>query len=67
MDLTLHLACNRLEVFARKPAVQLHSYRGYPGTTGLKTMDYRLSDPYLDPLGAEGGIPRLMPRALKKT
>src|SRR5204863_1082529 len=23
----------------------------YPGTTGLKTIDYRLTDPYLDPAG----------------
>ena len=28
---------------------------GYPGTTGLSTIDYRLSDPYLDPPGLNDG------------
>jgi predicted O-linked N-acetylglucosamine transferase (SPINDLY family) len=49
VDLTLHMAFNRLLVFARKPAPVQVSFAGYPGTTGLSVIDYHLTDPYLDP------------------
>jgi predicted O-linked N-acetylglucosamine transferase (SPINDLY family) len=49
VDLTMHMANNRLLVFARKPAPVQATYLAYCGTTGLSTMDYRLTDPYLDP------------------
>ena len=49
LDLTMHMRGSRLLTFARKPAPVQVTYLAYCGTTGLEAMDYRLTDPHLDP------------------
>lgn len=51
VDLTMHMAGGRPLLFARKPAPIQIAWLAYPGTTGIGAMDYRLSDPRLDPDG----------------
>ena len=49
VDLSGHTPGNKLLVFASKAAPIQITYLGYPNTTGLSSMDYRLTDKYADP------------------
>ncbi len=49
VDLSSHTAGSRLRVFARKPAPVQVTYLAYCSTTGIKAIDYRLTDGRLDP------------------
>ncbi len=51
VDLMGHSGENRMLTFARKPAPISATYLGYPNTTGLTAIDYRLTDHYADPEG----------------
>jgi len=53
IDLAGHTANNSLLTFSTKPAPIQITYLGYPNTTGLKAIQYRITDSIADPEGQD--------------
>eukprot|EP00808_Paulinella_micropora_P027696 g63409.t1 len=50
VELGGHSAGNRLDIMVRQPSPVQVTWIGYPNTTGMKRIHYRISDPVADPL-----------------
>ncbi len=49
IDLAMHMSHNRALTLIQKPAPIQIAWLAYPGGIGLDAIDYRITDPYLDP------------------
>lgn len=61
LELAGHTSSNRLPVLAYRPAPVQVSWLGYPNTTGLSAMDFRILDEVVAP---EGGLAELGSEAI---
>ncbi|MBV8165303.1 MAG: hypothetical protein JO021_00830, partial [Alphaproteobacteria bacterium] len=56
VDLGGHTSGDVLEIFAHRPAPLQVTWLGYPNTTGMTRIDYRLTDAVADPPGAADAL-----------
>ncbi|HZN25542.1 MAG TPA: tetratricopeptide repeat protein [Burkholderiales bacterium] len=56
VDLSGHTPRHRLLAFARRPAPVQVTWNGYPNTTGMSEIDYRVTDACCDPPGTTEGL-----------
>jgi predicted O-linked N-acetylglucosamine transferase (SPINDLY family) len=56
VDLSGHTPRNRLGVFARRAAPVQATWLGYLNTTGVRTMDFRITDRHTDPEGSSEAL-----------
>ena len=67
VDLNNHTIDNRMMLFARKPAPVQISYLAFCADTGLETIDWRMTDPLIDPPGTGDDAPFEKPLRLAET
>lgn len=60
IDLAGHTPYNRLDLFGMRPAPVQMSWIGYPNTTGVDGVDYRVTDATVDPDGDDLSVERLL-------
>jgi len=53
VDPGMHLPLNRATLFAHKPAPVQMTWLAYPGGMGMDAIEYRISDPWIDPPGMD--------------
>jgi predicted O-linked N-acetylglucosamine transferase (SPINDLY family) len=53
IDLSGHTGGNHMRIFAFKSAPIQMTWLGYPNTTGMSSIDYRITDTITDPIGIE--------------
>ena len=51
VDLAGHTGMNRMDLFFLRASPIQVAYLGYPNTTGVRNMDYRFTDEFVDPTG----------------
>ena len=67
IDLNGHTADNRLPLFFLRPAPVQVTWLGYLGATGVPTIDWRLTDPHVDPASAGDSPANEKPWRLPRT